>query len=107
VHWPSHEQANSSLASLGKLLAFVVHVQELGADEAVDYTEQKFDEVYRDKPFDGVIDAMGGGQGRLAFDGGMRESSCSLLVGLCDYYLEQQAAHVANLCRRNSKSAKP
>ncbi len=35
-------------------------MQELGADEAVDYTEQRFEEVYRNNPFDGVIDCLGG-----------------------------------------------
>ena len=36
--------------------------KELGADEAVDYTKQKFEEVYKDAPFDCVVDLVGGGQ---------------------------------------------
>lgn len=34
--------------------------QELGADEVVDYSTQRVDELYKDKPFDVVIDPVGG-----------------------------------------------
>ena len=34
--------------------------QELGADEAIDYTKQQFDEALRASPVDAVIDMMGG-----------------------------------------------
>lgn len=35
-------------------------VQELGADEVVDYTKQTVDQVYKTNPFDAVIDQIGG-----------------------------------------------
>ena len=44
-------------------------MQELGADEAVDYTEQRFEEVYRGRPFDAVIDAVGGALGGVPREG--------------------------------------
>jgi hypothetical protein len=34
---------------------------ELGADEVVDYSSQDFSEIYKDQPFDVVLDLMGGG----------------------------------------------
>ena len=34
---------------------------QLGADEVVDYTQQRFEEVYRERPFDAVLDAYGQG----------------------------------------------
>jgi hypothetical protein len=35
-------------------------MQELGADQVVDYSSQCFEEVYKDRPFDGIIDVIGG-----------------------------------------------
>lgn len=35
-------------------------MQELGADEVVDYTKQTVDQVYKNNPFDAVIDQIGG-----------------------------------------------
>ncbi len=35
-------------------------LQELGADEVVDYQTEDFVAKYKDKPFDLVIDAVGG-----------------------------------------------
>lgn len=35
-------------------------LQELGADEVVNYREEDFSEKYKDKPFDLVIDCIGG-----------------------------------------------
>lgn len=35
-------------------------LQELGADVAVDYTKNKFDQVFKDEPFDVVVDSVGG-----------------------------------------------
>lgn len=35
-------------------------MQELGADEVVDYRTEDFAERYKDKPFDLVIDSLGG-----------------------------------------------
>jgi NADPH:quinone reductase-like Zn-dependent oxidoreductase len=32
---------------------------QLGADEVVDYSQQRFEEVYKDRPFDAVLDAYG------------------------------------------------
>ena len=37
-----------------------VLAQELGADEAIDYTKQQFDEALKGSPVDAVIDMMGG-----------------------------------------------
>lgn len=34
--------------------------QDLGADEVVDYTKQSVDQLYKDNPFDAVIDQIGG-----------------------------------------------
>ena len=34
--------------------------QEIGADETVNYREQDFAEVYKDKPFDYIFDSVGG-----------------------------------------------
>ncbi len=36
-------------------------LQELGADEVLNYKEEDFAEKYKDKPFDLVIDPIGGG----------------------------------------------
>lgn len=35
-------------------------IQELGADETVDYTKEDFAEKYKDKPFDVIVDPIGG-----------------------------------------------
>lgn len=35
-------------------------LQELGADEVVNYREEDFSEKYKDKPFDIVVDCIGG-----------------------------------------------
>lgn len=35
-------------------------VQELGADEVVDYQKENFAEIYKDKPFDLILDSVGG-----------------------------------------------
>ena len=35
-------------------------LQEIGADETVNYREQDFAEVYKDKPFDYIFDSVGG-----------------------------------------------
>jgi NADPH:quinone reductase-like Zn-dependent oxidoreductase len=35
-------------------------VWELGTDETVNYREQDFAEVYKDKPFDFIFDSIGG-----------------------------------------------
>ena len=34
--------------------------QELGADETVDYSKEDFAEKYKDKPFDVIVDPIGG-----------------------------------------------
>ena len=34
--------------------------QELGADEVIDYTSQRFEDVLKSNPVDVVIDPMGG-----------------------------------------------
>ena len=34
--------------------------QELGADETVDYTKEDFSTTYKDKPFDVIVDPIGG-----------------------------------------------
>ena len=39
----------------------MVRGKVLGADKAVDYTKQKFEEIYKDAPFDCVVDLIGGG----------------------------------------------
>ncbi len=36
-------------------------LQELGADEVIDYKEQSVDQVFQDNPFDAVVDQIGGG----------------------------------------------
>ena len=41
-------------------VADLVMMQELGADEVVDYRTEDFAERYKDKPFDLVIDSLGG-----------------------------------------------
>jgi hypothetical protein len=38
----------------------LVSLQELGADEVLNYKEEDFAEKYKDKPFDLVIDPIGG-----------------------------------------------
>ncbi len=35
-------------------------VQELGADETINYRKQDFADVYKDKPFDYIFDSVGG-----------------------------------------------
>ena len=35
-------------------------MQELGADETVNYRKQDFADVYKDKPFDYIFDSVGG-----------------------------------------------
>ena len=35
-------------------------LQELGADETVDYTKEDFSAKYKDKPFDVIMDSVGG-----------------------------------------------
>lgn len=34
--------------------------QDLGADEVIDYTQQTVDKVFKNNPFDAVIDQIGG-----------------------------------------------
>ena len=35
-------------------------MQDLGADETIDYRSQDFAEVHKDKPFDFIFDSVGG-----------------------------------------------
>ena len=35
-------------------------MQDIGADETIDYRSQDFAEVYKDKPFDYIFDSVGG-----------------------------------------------
>ena len=35
-------------------------LQELGADEVIDYRQQSVDQVFKDNPFDAVVDQIGG-----------------------------------------------
>ena len=35
-------------------------MQSVGADEVVDYTKEDFSEKYKDKPFDAIVDLIGG-----------------------------------------------
>ena len=37
-----------------------IALQELGADEVIDYREQSVDQVFKDNPFDAVVDQIGG-----------------------------------------------
>lgn len=48
------------LSTRGRKAKFEVVLQELGADETVNYREQDFADVYRDKPFDFIFDSVGG-----------------------------------------------
>ena len=50
------------MAAVHELLCFMSWLvwQELGADETVNYREQDFAEVYKDKPFDFIFDSIGG-----------------------------------------------
>ena len=42
------------------LRVFLSRLQELGADEAIDYTRDRFDDILKGRPVDAVIDAVGG-----------------------------------------------
>lgn len=42
------------------LLSARLAAQELGADETVDYTKEDFSAKYKDKPFDVIMDSVGG-----------------------------------------------
>ena len=44
----------------------VCAVQDLGADEVVDYTKQSVDQLFKNNPFDAVIDQIGGMHHRSA-----------------------------------------
>ena len=35
-------------------------VQDLGADEVLDYRAERFEQKYRDAPFDAALDVIGG-----------------------------------------------
>ena len=35
-------------------------LQDLGADEVVDYKKQSVDQLFRNNPFDAVVDQIGG-----------------------------------------------
>ncbi len=54
------------MAAVHELLCFMSWLvwQDLGADETVNYREQDFSEVYKDKPFDFIFDSIGGMTGR-------------------------------------------
>lgn len=41
------------------------YLKDLGVDAAVDYTSQKVEEVFKDAPFDCVVDLIGGESWRL------------------------------------------
>lgn len=41
-------------------MVFSSAVQDLGADETVDYRSQDFAELYKDRPFDFIFDSVGG-----------------------------------------------
>ena len=61
VHWQCHVVATAGPRNQEFL-------KSIGADEALDYTSQRFDEVYADAPFDCVVDLIGGA--RRAQSGG-------------------------------------
>ena len=67
-------------------------VQDLGADEVLDYTKQSVDQVYKDKPFDAVIDQIGGTHLLMAACIALQHTpvcgSCSLVC-----YALSQASH--------------
>ncbi len=42
------------------LLKMLKTLQELGADETVDYTKEDFSAKYKDQPFDVIMDSIGG-----------------------------------------------
>ena len=56
------------LLFLGSVIALCIHAQaacgaqSLGADAVVDYTKDKFEEMYANDPFDVVLDLVGGEQ---------------------------------------------
>ena len=41
-------------------MLFVSRKQELRADEVTDYTQTSVDQVFKDKPFDALLDVVGG-----------------------------------------------
>ena len=43
-------------------------MQDLGADEVVDYNSVRFEERYRSAPFDVVVDTIGGALPSLGFN---------------------------------------
>lgn len=55
-------------------------LQELGAERAIDYTRERFEEVCR-QPFDAILDLVGGESLRLALVGGGGGGGGSLWVG--------------------------
>jgi hypothetical protein len=54
----------------------VICGQKLGADEAVDYSTQQVDQLYADKPFDVVIDPIGGETAKLHLSHSPLECFC-------------------------------
>lgn len=55
-------------------------MQELGAERAIDYTRERFEEVCR-QPFDAILDLVGGESLQLALVGGGGGGGGSLWVG--------------------------
>lgn len=67
-----------SAVSSPSLSHFVMHVlQDLGADEVINYKEEDFAEKYKDQPFDMVIDPIGGALSSLL----LQQSCCPLQRG--------------------------
>lgn len=71
-------------------------VKELGADEAVDYTTQKFEEIYKDAPFDCVVDLIGGGRSLIT-----GKMGCAPSAGACGDIPAPSCRCVCSVSRRS------
>ena len=64
------------LQLLGTLISSQPALQAMGADEAVDYNVEKFDDKFQDDKFDVVVDTIGG---KLCTRWGIAHAVCLLL----------------------------
>lgn len=61
-YYSTHQQRRSEIGErCHQPKCWTCSLQELGADEVVDYKTEDFAEKYKDQPFDLVVDTVGGG----------------------------------------------
>lgn len=79
VHWRCHVVATAGPRNQEFL-------KSIGADETVDYSSQKFDELYKDAPFDCIFDLIGGARRLVLWERRSENAEASIKLCGCSTY---------------------